>query len=53
MGSVVWGAGEKSGLGGFAHDIVGRREHVVRFDAGGVVAEASEGADLGDGSGSC
>jgi hypothetical protein len=52
VGGVVGGAGEQCGLGGFADDIVGRGEDVVRGDAGGVVAEASEGSDFGDGCGS-
>ena len=53
VGGVVGGAGEECGLGSFADDIVGRGEDVVRGDAGGVIAEASEGADIGDGGGSC
>lgn len=53
VGGVVGGAGEECGFGGFADDVVGRGEDVVGGDAGGVVAETSEGSDVGDGGGSC
>ena len=53
VGGVVGGAGEEGGFGSFADDVVGRGEDVVRGYADGVVAEASEGANFGDGGGSC
>jgi hypothetical protein len=47
VGGVRRGAGEEGGLGGLADDVVGRGDDVVGVHARGVVAEASEGANLG------
>ena len=53
VGGVVGGAGEELCFGVSADDVVGGCDDVVGLNAAGVVAEASEGPDLGDGGGSC
>jgi hypothetical protein len=53
VGGIVRGAGEELCLGVRSDDVVGWCDDVGGSDPVGVVAEASEGPDLGDGGGSC